>query len=176
MPGRCRAGAFRLGECLYLGLRPGAATSAAARGCVALGDWRRDSIIYGSGDPCFISSVPDRRNQRWCINERWQVLDGRFVRLQIDGDVDDSRYAVQSPRHMSHAGTGRHSGQDGRLDFWCVAFVLLHIQLTHPVGCITPVLVAIGVARVRDSRHLSGEIPQPPSGVQPASRHRQAES
>jgi hypothetical protein len=77
MPGRCRAGAFRLGECLYRGLRPRAATS-------ALGDCRRDSIIYGSGDPCFISGVPDRRKQRWCINERWQVLDGRFVRLQID--------------------------------------------------------------------------------------------
>jgi hypothetical protein len=134
MPGRCRAGAFRLGECLYRGLRPGAATSAAARGCFALGDCGSDSIIYGSGDPRFISSVLDCRNQRWWINERWQVLDGRFVRLQIDADVYDAPHAVQGPCHVSHAGTARHSGdsQDGRLHVGFLAFALFHAQVTHP--------------------------------------------
>jgi hypothetical protein len=99
------------------------------------------------------------------VYERWQMLDRGFVRGQIDADVHDARHAIQSPRHVSHAATARHSGdsQDRRVDFGFLAFALFHTLLTHPgrVHYTCPAASTVGVARVRDFRHLIGEIPQP---------------
>jgi hypothetical protein len=61
------------------------------------------------------------------------MLDGRFVRSQIDVDVYDADQAIQGARHVSHAGAARHprDGQRRCADLRLVPFELFHTQGTH---------------------------------------------